>query len=71
MAAQAVDPRASPPLAPVTRLLHGAICDAMPTLDEDREIGPDVNRTVAPVRQAVDPAAEAFDLGTTPIRGAA
>ncbi len=47
VAAQAVDLRAPPRLAPVTRVLHAAIRGAAPRLDEDRETGPDVDRVVA------------------------
>ncbi len=77
VAAQAVDLRAPPRLAPVTRLLHAAIRGAAPRLDEDRETGPDVDRVVAllrgpelvgALREALgDAAAGTFDLGTAPV----
>ncbi|WP_237480657.1 HAL/PAL/TAL family ammonia-lyase [Lichenibacterium dinghuense] len=50
VAAQAVDLRAPPHLAPVARVLHGAIRAAVPRLDEDRETGPDVDRITALLR---------------------
>lgn len=80
VAAQATDLRAPPHLAPVTRILHAAMRDAVPRLDEDRETGPDVDRVVAlmrgpelvgRLRAALGDAGNAFDLRMTPIWGQA
>ncbi len=46
VAAQAVDLRGRPRLAPVTRLLYDAIRAEVPMLVEDRETGPDVGRVL-------------------------
>ncbi|MCB8882776.1 histidine ammonia-lyase [Acidisoma cellulosilytica] len=43
-AAQAVDLRGQPVLSAPTAALHAAIRASLPMLDEDREIGPDVDR---------------------------
>jgi histidine ammonia-lyase len=47
VAAQAVDLRAPPRLAPATRTLHAAIRAEVPTLVEDRATGPDVDKVCA------------------------
>lgn len=50
VAAQAVDLRGCPRLAPATRLLYDAIRAEVPALAEDRPTGPDVDRVAALMR---------------------
>ena len=77
VAAQAVDLRAPPHVAPVTAILHAAVRAEVSRLDADREMGPDVDRVVAlmrapeligALRAALGPAAaDTFDLGMSPL----
>lgn len=52
VAAQAVDLRGRPRLAPLTRAIFEAIRAEVPALDDDRETGPDADRVAAILRGA-------------------
>ena len=70
-AAQAVDLRGRPRLAPATRVLYEAIRAVVPTLDEDRPTGPEVDRVAAIIFNAETIARLQAELADNPFALAA